>query len=152
MKIAAVVAVVAVFVLGACGGEDSDSDSPAAIQKQVERFYAALASGDGEAACEVLTEEAAKGFGLALKEPATGDCKANLENLSQETAPLRSPRVSRIVISGDSATAHLSVKRPPLESELLLARVDGVWKLAYPPPSVHGSGSRDSTDAGRDRD
>jgi hypothetical protein len=136
LAIAAGVAVL--FAIGGCGDDDGGSKSSAfsdrvAITAQVQRYYAALAAGNGEAACEVLTAQAAKGFEAVLNGPVASDCRANVETLSRASLLRGRPQVTGVNSTGEQATAHVTFERPQLESDLVLVNEHGVWKLSQIP-------------------
>ena len=145
--IAAVAATAALLIAGGgCGGSDDGSGSKAptvaddsAITGQVKRYYAALADGDGETACEVLTEQAAKGFEAVLNGPVSSDCKTNIETLARVNVLRGQPRVTRVRRAGAEAAAHVTFERPPLGSDVVLVSEDGVWKLSQIPAILEAS-------------
>jgi hypothetical protein len=124
----------------ACGGNDDEPASRIApVDVQVKRYYSALASGNGEAACEVLTKKAAGGFEAVLNGPVSSECRANIEALSEISALRGRPRVTRVTVTGRQATAHVSFENPPLETDVVLVRENDAWKLAQLPAVLQSS-------------
>ena len=140
-----------VFAGGGCGddsGSGNDGDgtaSNAAIAGQVKRYYTALQGGDGKVACRLLTRKAAKGFEAVVTGRVSDDCETNIEALSRVNGLRGTPQVTRVQSTGNQATAHVVFEDPPLESDVVLVRERGTWRLAQLPAfverGVSGTGS-----------
>jgi hypothetical protein len=107
----------------------------------VSRYFAAIAAGDGKAACDRLTEGARGGFEDVLEGPVFTNCEKNIEMLSRRSIHLGRPNVTRVRATGTRATAHVSFRHPDFETDVLLVREGGDWKLAYiaaPPEKLPG--------------
>ena len=132
--VGAVLIVAVCLIPAGCGGEDAEPrPGSTTVTGQVLRYYAALARGNGEAACDVLTEQAAGGFEAVLSGPVSPECEANIEALSRVSVLEGRPRVTRVKRVGEQATAHVTFENPRLESDVVLAREDDVWKLSQLP-------------------
>lgn len=121
---------------GSDGGESSGDG--ASVTTQVKRFYAALAQRDGETACGLLTDKAAGGFEAVLSGRVERDCAANIETLARRSILRGAPEVTLVSRGEKTAAAHVAFDEPPLESDVLLAREDGSWKLVQIPAVVEG--------------
>jgi hypothetical protein len=126
------VVAVALIVSWGCGG-DGDRGSERAVAEQVERYYRSLVAGDSRSACDVLSESAKRGFEAVLPGRVSADCETNVETLSNLNLLRGRPRVSSVEVTGNRASAHVSFARPPFQSDVLLAREDGVWKVSQMP-------------------
>ena len=112
------------LALAGCGESDEDQ-----IKTQVDTLYAAVADGDGEAACEVVTEEAKK----QSEESEDKSCAQAIEDGAKELNDDQRERLANIEISevkvdGDSAT--VTVKSGDDEEQLNLKKEDDEWKLS----------------------
>lgn len=128
---------------GGCGNE-SGSDgtaSSAAIAGQVKLYYTALERGDGKVACSLLTRKAAKGFEAVVTGRVSADCETNIETLSRVSGLRGTPQVTGVQSTGNQATAHVVFEDPPLESDVLLVRERGAWRLAQLPAFVERGAS-----------
>jgi hypothetical protein len=131
------------------GGDDGKAASntagsglAAAISGQVKRYYAALASADGKAACRLLTESASKSFELAITGRASKDCAANVKTVSLRSGLHGIPRVTNVQRTGEDASAHVVFENPPFETDVVLVRQGGSWRFAQLPATVEsGLGS-----------
>jgi hypothetical protein len=129
----------ALLALAGCGSSDDDraaEDHPG-VRQTIERYYEDVASGNASGVCAVLTEQAKKGFDEIFEGPHASGCEGNAKELSRMSLPMRGLTVSRVQITGDEATAHVSFKRPRgFESDVPLVREDGTWKFAYIPANA----------------
>jgi hypothetical protein len=123
------------FVVAAHEAETGDMLAAAAV---VERYYAALAAGDGARACSLLipklASSVAEDYGQApgpsfLRGGKT--CPAVIALLSKHFRArlANTVTVTGVRITGDNAFVILSSKTPPL-SDLNLQRIGGAWKFA----------------------
>jgi hypothetical protein len=94
----------------------------------VKDFSEALADGDGEKACDQVTDE--------YKEQELGgdDCEQNIEDAADELKDedkdkLRDVEVSDVEEDGDKATAKVKLEGED-EDEVELEKVDGDWKIS----------------------
>lgn len=120
------------LALAGCGydsGVESGGDSP---ERTVKRYLTALAEGDGDRACEELTDEGhaelATAVSTHLRVAAMKDCVASAEQLSEAMYPaladeLIDPEAGQVRVDGAKASAT-----PPGGPKLLrLVRRDGNW-------------------------
>jgi hypothetical protein len=131
----------ACMALGACGGGSDSGSRGATVTEQVTRYFAAIAAGDGQAACDRLARRAQAAFEQVLEGPVSTDCRKNMQMLSRRSVRVGRPRISGVRVADGHASAHISFRRPDFESDVLLVREDGVWKLAYiavPPERLPG--------------
>jgi hypothetical protein len=124
----------AVLAFGAgCGGGDSSSPSAEAdVKAPVEAFYAAMRSGDGAAACAVLTpagQEALLGEGSSgtgsktCADPPSGPGSAEAG---------KDIRLGEVTIDGDTATLEITGFDPEdieKSDTVRLVRDGGDWKI-----------------------
>jgi len=141
VQLRAVMAVAAVVlcVLGGCGGGD-DGETPgsgaatADPQTLVTRYFEALGDGDGAIACSLLTEPAQEELIQLPEGERAGSCEQAVAQLAQATTlRVRSPRLRDLRVSGQTATATITSRRPQYSSGVLLRREGGGWKIGYPP-------------------
>lgn len=131
---------VAVFLLAAlgatgCGGGDGGGSKQvggSSPQEQITKYLIAFNRGDGPSACAALTPQARAGVPLLSNEIKSPDCEGAIRELSRTSEHLRAPRVS-VRVQGDRAVGTISNKQPPFQSDVLLTKQDGEWRIAYPP-------------------
>jgi hypothetical protein len=129
-------AVLLLAALGAagCGGggggakQAGDASPKAAIVK----YLLAFNRGDGSSACSALTPQARAGVPHLSDKLTAPDCEGAIRELSRVSEHLRAPRVS-VRLQGDRAIAKIKNTEPPYQSDVLLTRQDGGWRIAYPP-------------------
>jgi hypothetical protein len=116
-----------------CGGGGSKAAgagrSPAA---QVRAYLADFARGDGKAACALLTPEARNGVPSLSNDIRSPDCAGAIRELSRASEPLRAPKVTASA-GGDRATAKITSRHPAYQSQVLLRKEGGAWRIAFPP-------------------
>ena len=102
-----------------------------AAQEAAERYVEALADGDGEAACEVLSRGAVN----QLEDQADRRCPEALTDVlgaaGSEGEGLDDLRVSEVNVAGDVATATIK-GGPQGKVTNQMTREGGEWKLASP--------------------
>jgi hypothetical protein len=134
------------LVCAGCGGGGDDkaasntssSGLDAAISTQVKRYYAALASADGKAACRLLTDSASKSFELVITGRASKDCATNVKTVSSRSGLHGIPRVTNVQRTGEDASAHVVFEDPPFETDVVLVREGGSWRFAQLPATIEG--------------
>ena len=143
-------ALLAAMALAGCGGDDPGSgdsstepDSGSAqreVRGAVRAYVSALANGDPDAACAVLTDRAKAAIGDFL--PSTDRsrrCEEAARRLARRSVPLRRVTVEDVSLMGGIATARITSRRPAYESSVQLSNEEGGWKLNYPPGVVERS-------------
>jgi hypothetical protein len=123
----------AALSLSACGGGGGGDDS-SEVSDTITTYLSAIASGDGDEACEQLTSsEAAKVFQeatSALPELRATGCADALTKLSEsiggERKVLESAEVTDVKIDGDTATAGVVGGSATAD----LTKVDGTWLIS----------------------
>jgi hypothetical protein len=125
---------VLVLLVAGCGGGSSSpaTRSTAGPKDQVRAYLAAFARGDGKAACALLTPAARSGVPSLSDDLESPDCEGAIGELSRASERLRTPHVS-VTVDGDQATARITSKRPPYQSQVLLRKGDDGWRIAFPP-------------------
>jgi hypothetical protein len=126
--------ITAAAVITACGDEQPSDES--AIKTQVERYFAAVDAGNGEAACQVLTDQARQGFETLLEGAVSPRCPANVEKLARVSVPNGAVLVSTVNVTDGRATAHMKARRSRLETDLLLVKDGDSWKLSLLPAAA----------------
>jgi hypothetical protein len=139
----AVPVVSGLLVCAGCGGDDGKTASnttssglDAAISGQVKRYYAALASADGKAACRLLTGSASKSFELVITGRASKNCAKNVKTVSLRSGLHGIPRVTNVQRTGEDASAHVAFEDPPFETDVVLVRQGGSWRFAQLPATI----------------
>jgi hypothetical protein len=125
----------AVLLLAAaagCGGGGSSGGAESGPEKQVRAYLAAFARGDGRAACGLLTPQARAGVPHLSEDIRSPDCERAIRELARTSERLPSPSVS-VDVNGDRATAKIANTKPPYQSQALLEKADGRWRIAFPP-------------------
>ena len=132
-------ALLAGAVVASCGDQTnqgtspvSGGDDPGAV---VSRYLAALAAGEGRTACGLLTHSGRQGLRQLPRGGHTASCERAVAQLARDSVRVRRPRVQDLRISGRTATARIKSDDPPYDSGVLL-RMEGGWKIAYPPGIV----------------
>jgi hypothetical protein len=115
-----------------CGGADREHADDAAPRDKLHAYLDAFARGDGAAACALLTPEARRGVPGLSDEIESPDCEGAIRELARASVRLRAPRIT-VSVEGDSATGRIESKRPAYESQVLLRKEGGTWKIAFPP-------------------
>ncbi len=139
-------AVLAAGALAACGGDDAGTGETATqpdpgsaqrdIRAAVQAYVGALADNDPAAACEVLTDRAKGAIKVFLPSTDTSDsCEEVARRLARRSVRLRRVKVDEISVTGRTATARISSRRPAYDSSVQLSDEDG-WKINYPPGVV----------------
>lgn len=107
-----------------------------AIEELVKRYFAAAAAGDGASACPLLVPSLATATGEQVANPGAGQsrCAASLSHLyAQQHSHLAALQVPTMTVTGvhvDGAVGYVTLGfRQALESEVLVQRESGVWKL-----------------------
>lgn len=105
----------------ACGASDEEQ-----VAETVKRFYRATAEGDGEEACDQLTDSAREAAG-------PGQCEAAIEQLGELGGAATRRRFEAVAVRGtevqgkQARTSAVLAGQSPVA--LRLRQVDGVWKL-----------------------
>ena len=142
---------VAVAVLGGCGGGDDDSQAPISdrskppsaegVRTAIRDYMAALSKGDGKRACRLLDERGQAGLiALLPSDQEKVKCAKAVVRVSKRAVPLRNLRIEDVKLLGKSATANVKVTDPPYSSGVLLTWVEDVWKISYPPGLLEKTG------------
>ena len=132
---AAVLAVAMVFA--ACGDGGSDEQQ---ITTAIKEYMRAFANGDGDEACDHLTDERREEMEQGLKQvagEASCDALSKVVDQIEETDPggldkLHEIEVEDIKVTGDTATAWPTYHGERAD-QAKLRRVDGEWKLDQDP-------------------
>lgn len=107
------------------------------IATTVKSYFAAAVAGDGARACTLLAPSIATGFtsGGAPHDRGSGDgCTPSLDQLfEQEHRRLAADEPSTMTVTdvrlkGEAGMVFLGFRRAP-ETEILVSREDGAWKL-----------------------
>jgi hypothetical protein len=128
--VAVAAAVVAYYVIEPFQPTSGDPGVTAAIVD----FGEAVADGDGDAACELLTEDAQD----QITEGAQGqDCEDLIEFVSgqledDDKDELRDIEPEDVEVDGDTATATIPEVVEGGEEEIELVREDGDWLISDP--------------------
>jgi limonene-1,2-epoxide hydrolase len=123
----------AAIVFAACGDGGSDEQQ---IETSIKEYMAAFANGDGDEACDHLTDAAREKMERGLKAMVgEASCDAlpkvvdQLEKLDRdELNKLHEVEVEGIKVTGDTATAWPTYHGERAD-QATLRRVDGEWKL-----------------------
>jgi hypothetical protein len=103
-----VCAALAAGLLAGCGG-----DGPSDAEQVVDSYLQAIADGDGEKACEHLTEAVQRQLiDAAPAELGAGDCPAAAEAIAgalteQQRRQLRDTQYGEVTVDGDRATVPI---------------------------------------------
>jgi hypothetical protein len=128
--------ILASFCAAGCGGggdgEASKQVGGSSPEAQITKYLSAFNRGDGPSACAALTPQARAGVSHLSDRIKAPDCEGAIRELSRVSERLRAPRVS-VRIVGDRAIAKIRNTQPPYQSDVLLTRQDGTWRIAYPP-------------------
>jgi hypothetical protein len=121
------------MLFAACGGGGSDEEQ---IETTIKEYMAAFADGDGDAACDHLTDGAREameqGLDAIAGKASCDELPKLLDQLEganrEELDKLRDIEVEGIKVTGDTATAW-PVYRGERADQATLRRVDGEWKI-----------------------
>jgi hypothetical protein len=116
---------------GGDGGGSKQAGGPSP-KAQIANYLLAFNRGDGASACAALTPQARTGVPHLSNQIKSPDCEGAIRELSRISEHLRAPRVS-VRLQGDRAVGKIRNTQPPFQSDLLLTRQDGEWRIAYPP-------------------
>ena len=114
---------------GGKGGDGSASSGAASAKAQLSAYLAAFNRGDGRAACALLTPQAKAGVPGLSDRIRAPDCDGAIRELSRRGEHLRSPKIS-VRVDGEPAIAEIRNRRPPYQSDVLLQKQDGGWRIA----------------------
>src|SRR3712207_2897492 len=123
------IAAAAALALAGCGGGDSSSEK-AEIERVVNDYFTAFATGDGAKACGQLTTDAQVELVEATR---ANDCPEALEVAAKQPdverfrEDLADAEVVEVDITGPKATA--TVRALGVEEKVPLAKQDGAWKI-----------------------
>lgn len=124
--------IAACVALGACGGGESDED---AVRETLRTYLGAVAEGDGDKACDLLTGEAKRqaldAFATDLPELAPTSCGDGLTKLAEslgedEKQLLRDPGEIEVDVTGETATATLEAATQEAE----LTKSGDTWLIS----------------------
>jgi hypothetical protein len=118
--------------IGGCGGGASKQPDNASAKNRIVAYLTAFNRGDGPSACSMLTPQARAGVPHLSGRIEAPDCAGAIRELARISARLRSPRIS-VRVAGKRAIAKIRNARPPYQSDVLLYKEDGGWRIAYPP-------------------
>jgi SnoaL-like domain len=125
---AASLAMVAACALAGAGCGESDEEQ---VEDTVKAYMSAVADGDGEEACEQLTERGRREIAEGLTEVTGGEgCAGAFESLHARAGEralrrLRNAEVTSVTVDGDTATLRIEdAPHPPK-----LRKIDGEWKI-----------------------
>ena len=108
-----------------------------AARDVLRRYVDAFVAADGAAACELLTEESAEAFLLAVGSAVGATTCADAFTATTRQVPaeqrdaFRSGIIDRLTVSGDTATGRLTVIG--VSNDFRLVRRFGDWKIANLP-------------------
>ncbi len=115
------VLVLAPILFTACGASDEEQ-----VAETVKRFYRATAEGDGEEACDQLTDSARQAAG-------PGQCEAAIEQLGELGGAATKRRFEAVAVRGTEVRGKQATTKAVVAGQspvaLRLRQVDGVWKL-----------------------
>jgi hypothetical protein len=132
--VGALAATAAIAAVG-CGGGGGSTDSAADPAQVTEDFFNAVANGDGETACGLLSKE---GLGNIPEDPDPAKCADEVSNLSDEDRARFEPsNVEQVT----GKTEHCgTIKESDTNAETVatvdgdvqcinLSKIDGEWKI-----------------------
>ena len=129
-------ALVASAALASCGGGQDETSGAATTSDDakvvVRQYFAAFARGEADLACELMTEVAQRGTQQLPPGERADSCEAATKELRRDALVVPRPQVRDLRVSGDTATARVTSEDPPYDSAVLLRRVDGGWRIAFP--------------------
>jgi hypothetical protein len=115
---------VVLALLAGCGG----SDTPEDVTRD---FLQAMADGDGERACDLLTGDARREMLVAgaFFDAGDGGCPGAIEGITEtldegELAKLRDAEVEEVEVNGDQATVKVKDGDPAH-----LRKIEGEWRI-----------------------
>lgn len=135
MRLPAAAALLGAAVLAGCGGS-SGSSSGAGPRTTVERYFAAVATGRSQAACDELTEQSRQrlaDFAKPLHSSGTG-CSAAMGVVlgtayGHRLSRLAHARITSLAVHGSTATAAVDGVDKPLQ----LVRENSAWRIDFTP-------------------
>ncbi len=115
----AALALAPIFV-SACGSDEEQ------VAETVKRFYQATSEGDGEEACDQLTDSARGAAG-------PGECEAAIEQMGELGGAATKRRLEAVAVRGTEVRGNQATTQAVVAGQspvaLRLRQVDGVWKL-----------------------
>ena len=127
----------AVAALSGCGGGGDKGTDQEQVSTAVTDFAHAFGKGDGKTACALLTSGARTTFVTRIASlVGTRDCAeaiAKLPGLAgpNVTGPFQTATVSKVMVSGDNATAVLTAAGH--SAQVTLQKSGGDWLLTHVP-------------------
>jgi hypothetical protein len=128
---------VAVALLSGCGGGGDKPSDQEQVSSAVTDFAHAFGKGDGKKACALLTGSARTAFVTRIASLAgTRDCAEAIGKLPglagpNVTGPFETATVSKVVVTGDNATAVLTAAGH--SAQVTLQKAGGDWLLTHVP-------------------
>jgi hypothetical protein len=127
----------AAVLASGCGGGGSKGSDQQQVSAAVTDFAHAFGKGDGKKACSLLTPSARNTFVTRIASlVGTRDCAqaiAKLPGLAgpNVTGPFQTATVSKVMVSGDNATAVLTAAGHT--AQVTLQKSGGSWLLTHVP-------------------
>ena len=124
---------IALLVVAGCGGGEEERGSDRErIVVAVGGYFDALAAGDGEAACERLTEPVAQDAATRVR---AGSCPAAIDAIAGELdddqrAVLRDVQVTAVDVTGSRARVEARSDARALAGPIPLERAGDEWRIA----------------------
>jgi hypothetical protein len=124
------------LAIAGCGGGGSGGRSRSlegvSAKRQLTSYLKAFNRGDGVSACALLTPQAQAGVPHLSNSVKAPDCEGAIKELARISERLRSPQIS-VRVTGKRAIAKITNKHPPYQSDVALSKLDGGWRIAFPP-------------------
>ena len=137
---AALVAVLVVVGVLVAGSGEEDAEPKKEPKVVVEEYLGAIASGNGKAACDLMSKETRTAFiRIARLRTNTNDCPKALVGYRRQIDPryldvIRKARVESVQVKGDKATAivRATTGGQATKTPTPLVKEDGEWRVANP--------------------
>lgn len=118
--------------LAGCGKSDEDE-----AQDAVQTYLTAFGDGDGEKACELLTEKVRDAFVAQVRGLVdTEDCGKAFDTIQKGLTPAQTKAVSGVRVAGakiDGDRGTVNVRSGGTTVATRVEKVDGDWRIAQPP-------------------
>ena len=124
-RLVLVLALLVSLTAGACGSDDDGGTDEEQVRAVYRDYLAAIADGDAEAACGLLTEDSQQRVATEFE-----SCEAALASTADFGEKGRASgevRLTDLDVSGDEATAQ--ARHPYGNEPLLFEQADGEWRL-----------------------
>lgn len=137
LKLAVTATLASGLIAAGCGGDDPSESGSSTPEDAVESYIAAGQDGDGQAVCDLLTDDSVE----LLEQFGGGECAdVAADDVSEVPDDFE---IGDAEVDGESATVPVSGDGDSID--IPLTQVDGEWRVDLTAISIDGSTSGEDT-------